>query len=84
MSGDTLEAKVKISYPDEATALAALESVEPDNLEAPEGIKIHAERIKNELLITVATSRGVGTFASTLDDLLSCLSAAEKALKSLT
>ncbi len=74
------EAELILRYPDEETAKAVAEAVSPDNYQAPEGLELSVERRKKEITIKVHCPKGVGSLISTLDDLLSCLSAAEKAL----
>ena len=77
------EAELILKYPNEKTAKAVAEAVNPDNIQAPEGLKLVVNRKRDELNIKVRCSKGVGSLLSTLDDLLSCLSAAEKALNGL-
>ncbi len=77
------EAELTLRYPDEETARAVAEAVSPDNYQAPEGMEVSVKRKKTEIDIHISCPRGVGSLISTLDDLLSCLAAAEKALKGL-
>jgi hypothetical protein len=77
------EAELTLRYPDEETARAVAEAVSPDNFQAPEDLKIYVEQKNAEISIRVRCPKGVGSLISTLDDLLSCLAAAEKALKGL-
>ena len=77
------EAELTIRYPDEKTATAVVEAVNPDNYQAPKGLELKVERIRMEVLIRVCCPKGIGSLLSTLDDLLSCLGAAEKALNGL-
>jgi hypothetical protein len=74
------EAELTLRYRDEETAKAVEEAVSPDNFQAPEGLELDVKRIKSEINIRVRCPKGVGSLLSTLDDLLSCLGAAEKAL----
>jgi hypothetical protein len=78
------EAELILRYPDEKMAQAIAEAVNPDNLQVPEGLKLFIDRKGNELKIMVRCSKGVGSLLATLDDLLSCLSAAEKTLSGLS
>jgi len=73
------EAVVRIRYGDEASAEAVMRAISPDNLKA-EGISIDAVNRGGVLEVRVACGRGVGSLVATLDDVLSCISAAEKAL----
>ena len=71
---------IKIDYRDKKTALAIQKSVVPDNLELPDGIHIFMAVVGNTLEIEVLSERSIGSLVSTLDDLLSCIQAGEKAL----
>jgi len=73
------EAVVRIRYGDEASAEAVMRAISPDNLKA-EDIFIDAVSHGDVLEVRVICGRGVGSLVATLDDILSCISAAEKAL----
>ena len=77
------EATVTIQYVDRRTAEAILRAIEPDNLTTPEGVKIEAEARGGVAIIKVECRRGIGSLVATLDDLLSCIQAAEKAIEEL-
>ncbi|MCK4399562.1 hypothetical protein KAV46_01145 [Candidatus Bathyarchaeota archaeon] len=77
------EATVTIQYRDRRTAEAILRAIEPDNLTTPEGVKIEAEARGGVVTIKVECRRGIGSLVATLDDLLSCIQAAEKAIEEL-
>jgi tRNA threonylcarbamoyladenosine modification (KEOPS) complex Pcc1 subunit len=77
------ETSITIEYGGPAEAEAVLRAIAPDNVGAPEGISIDARVEGGALLISVRSSRGLGSLASTLDDLLSCVQAAEAAIKQL-
>jgi tRNA threonylcarbamoyladenosine modification (KEOPS) complex Pcc1 subunit len=77
------EATVTIEYRDKRTAEAILRAIEPDNLTTPEGVKIEAETRIRVVTINVECIRGIGSLVATLDDLLSCIQAAEKAIDEL-
>ncbi|MDP2901086.1 MAG: KEOPS complex subunit Pcc1 [Candidatus Bathyarchaeota archaeon] len=77
------EAELTLRYPDEETARAVAEAVSPDNYQAPEGMEVSVQRRKTEIDVRVRCPKGVGSLIQTLDDLLSCLAAAEKALNGL-
>ncbi len=78
------EAELTLGYPDEETARAVAEAVSPDNFHAPEGMEISVEKRGTQIDIHIRCPKGVGSLISTLDDLLSCLATAEKALSSLS
>lgn len=71
---------IRIVYKDKETALAIQKSVTPDNMELPDGIHIFIAVIDNTLEIEVLSERSISSLVSTLDDLLSCIQAGEKAL----
>jgi len=77
------EATVTIQYRDRRTAETILRAIEPDNLTTPEGVKIEAEARGGVATIKVECRRGIGSLVATLDDLLSCIQAAEKAIEEL-
>jgi hypothetical protein len=74
------EADLKLRYHKEETARAIFEAISPDNYQAPKGLELRVERIGTEITVKILCPKGVGSLISTLDDLLSCLGAAEKAL----
>ncbi len=77
------EAELTLRYPDEETARAVAEAVSPDNYQVPEGMEVSVTRRKAEIDVHIRCPKGVGSLIQTLDDLLSCLAAAEKALNGL-
>jgi len=78
-----VEAELTLRYLNEKTARAVVEAVSPDNYHAPEGLELSVVRRKTDITVRVRCPKGVGSLISTLDDLLSCLAAAEKALDGL-
>lgn len=77
------EATVTIEYRDQRTAEAILTAIEPDNLQVPYGIEIEAEAVDGALIVKVNCVRGIGSLVASLDDLLSCIQAAEKVIEEL-
>jgi len=73
-----LEAKIKLSYKNEREAEAVAEAVSPDNVEVPQGLFVKTVRRGSEVFTTVECQTKLETFVATLDDLLSCVSVAEK------
>ena len=74
---------IQIRYSDEKTARAIQRAITPDNIGAPEGMHIMALVDENVLEIEVFSDRSIGSLVSTLDDLLSCIQAAEKTLEDI-
>ena len=77
------EARIRLRYEDEATAKAVHEAISPDNYQAPEGIDVQAVREGATLRRWVKTKR-LRSLLPTLDDLLACIQAAERALEALS
>ena len=75
--------QIQIRYNDEKTARAIQRAITPDNIGAPEGMHIMALVDENVLEIEVFSDRSIGSLVSTLDDLLSCIQAAEKTLEDI-
>jgi hypothetical protein len=84
LSGSSIEpeasATIRIGYMDVGTAHHVLEAISPDNYDAPRGVKIEAEFEGTSLRLSVSCARGVGSLLETVDDILSCVQAAERAL----
>ncbi len=84
LSGDKgkpeVTATIKIRYHDEETARAVWEAVSPDNFQTPQGIRIEADTTEGVVDILITCSRRLGSLIATIDDLLSCVQAAERAL----
>jgi len=79
-----LEATITLEYGDPKTADAIANAVSPDNFKTPAGLGIKTER-KNSQVVTDITAEGkLSTFIATIDDLLFCVSTAEKTLRTVT
>jgi hypothetical protein len=74
------QAELVLYYSDEETARAVVEAVSPDNFQVPEGMEVSVGRREVEIDVHISCPKGVGSLIQTLDDLLSCLAAAEKAI----
>lgn len=70
-------------YEESTRAKALFQAVKPDNLKLPSGVTIISSIEKNSIQVEVRCDKGIGTLLSTLDDLLSCLSAAERTLEAV-
>ena len=78
-----LEAKLSFAYETEREAEAVVEAVSPDNVKVPQGLSIETVRNDCRLLAFVCCEKSLGTFLATLDDLLACISVAEKAFETI-
>jgi len=78
-----LEAKINLSYQNVKEAKAVAKAVAPDNVRVPKGlfIKTTVRGVKVSTKITCQTR--LETFISTIDDLLSAVSVAEKSLSAV-
>lgn len=75
-----MEAEIKISYKSEGEAEAVASAIIPDNLKAPKGLSIETKRKGFEVQTFIKCKRKLQTFIATIDDLLSCISVAERGL----
>ena len=78
-----VEANLELKFKDTDTARSIMDAVSPDNVQIPEGIDINMDLNENVLSIKVSCSKGVGSMIATLEDLLSCIQAAEKTIMQL-
>ena len=79
-----MEATITLEYGDTKTADAIAKAVSPDNFKAPKGLFIETERKGNRVLTEVTAEGKLATFIATIDDLLFCVSTAEKTLCTVT
>ena len=73
-----MEAEIRLSYQNEREAEAVAKAVSPDNVEVPPGLTIKTVRERTEVFTKVECQTRLQTLIATLDDLLSCVSVAEK------
>ena len=73
-----MEAEIRLSYKNQREAQAVAKAVSPDNMEVPPGLYVKTVRTHNEVLTTVKCQTRLQTLIATLDDLLACVSVAEK------
>lgn len=76
-----MEAQITLEYRDERTADAVAKAVSPDNFKVPSGLSITTVKRGKLVLTEVKTEGSFATFLATIDDLLFCVSTAEKALR---
>ena len=79
-----MEATITLEYGDQKTAKAIANAVSPDNFKTPTGLTIKTARKNNHVLTEVKTEGKLATFIATIDDLLFCVSTAEKTLRTVT
>lgn len=73
-----MKAKVSCSYEDENIAETISSSIQPDNLDSPEGVEVKTQKRGKEVKSEIKVEGEIETLLATLDDLLSCTSTAEK------
>jgi hypothetical protein len=73
-----LEAEIRLSYETEREAEAVAKAVSPDNVEVPSGLYIKTVRIGSDVLTRIECQTRLQTLIATVDDLLACVSVAEK------
>jgi hypothetical protein len=73
-----LEAEIKLSYNDVKEAKAVTDAVSPDNIDVPLGLFVKTERRGSNVFTQISCQTKLKTFLSTIDDLLSCVSIAER------
>ena len=79
-----MEAAIALEYRDRKTAEAIANAVSPDNYKTPTGLTIKTKREGNLVLTEVKTEGKLATFIATIDDLLFCVTTAEKTIIAVT
>ena len=76
-----MEAEIRLSYKNEREAEAVAKAVSPDNVEVPQGLYIKTVRDGSTVYTKIECQTRLQTLIATLDDLLACVSVAEKTFK---
>jgi tRNA threonylcarbamoyladenosine modification (KEOPS) complex Pcc1 subunit len=76
-----LEAEITLEYDDARTAEAVCKAVSPDNFKTPNSLSIETRREKKKVITHIKHDGKLGTFIATIDDLLFCVSAAERMIR---
>ncbi len=76
-----MEAEIRLFYKKEREAEAVAKAVSPDNMEVRSGLYVKTVRNGSEVYTTVECTTRLQTLIATLDDLLSCVSVAEKTFR---
>lgn len=76
-------ADVALSYRTVREAEAVVRAVSPDNVIVPAGLSVKTERRGRRVVTKVVCETRLETFAATLDDFLSAVSVAERALSAV-
>ena len=75
-----MEAVITLRYETGKEAEAVTSAVLPDNVKLPHGLTVETSVDGSKVLTFVKCENRLETFMATLDDLLSCVSVAEKVL----
>ncbi len=78
-----VEAKLCFVYETEREAEAVVKAVSPDNIKVPAGLTVETVKNNCNLLASVQCEKSLETLVATLDDLLACISVAEKAFEAV-
>jgi len=78
---NTLEAEIILDYEETKIAETVAKAVSPDNFKTPRGLSIKTTWRKEKVLTKIKCKRKLSTFIATIDDLLFCISTAEKTLR---
>jgi len=75
-----LEARIVLEYGDKRVAKAVAAAVSPDNFKTPEGLSVETRCEDGKVVTTIKCRRSISSLIATVDDLLFCVSTAEKTL----
>ena len=76
-----MEAEIRLSYQNELEAESVSKAISPDNIKVPQGLFIETQRQGSEVYTKIICQNRIATLIATIDDLLACVSVAEKAFK---
>ena len=76
-----MEAEIILNYDKAEIAEAVAKAVSPDNFKTPRGLSIKTTWRKEKVLTKIKCKRKLSTFIATIDDVLFCISTAEKTLR---
>ena len=78
-----MEAEITREYDDVKSAEAVAKAISPDNFKTPSGLYIKTTRKGNKVVTFIRCKGKLSTFIATIDDLLSCMSTAERTLQTI-
>ena len=76
-----MEAEICLNYKNEREAQAVAQAVTPDNMEVPSGLSVVTVQNGSDVHTTIQCEKRLQTLIATIDDLLACISVAEKTFK---
>jgi len=77
------EAEISFSYTTALEADAIARAVSPDNIRVPKGLSVRTEHQGRKVVTKIRCRTRMLTFISTIDDLLSAVSVAERSISSV-
>lgn len=78
-----MEAEISFSYRSALEADAVARAVSPDNIKVPKGLSVKTEHRRSKVMTKITCRTKILTFMSTIDDLLSAVSVAERSISSV-
>ncbi|MEM2874537.1 MAG: KEOPS complex subunit Pcc1 [Candidatus Hadarchaeales archaeon] len=72
-----MRARLELSFPSARRARSIAESIKPDNIRVPLGMRIRTEHLNRSVITEIELEGNIKTLLSTLDDLLACIGTAE-------
>ena len=76
-----METRIQIEYSDSKIAEAIAQAVSPDNFKTPKGLRVQTLREESRVITVITCENRLATLIATIDDLLFCISTAEKTLQ---
>jgi len=76
-----LKAEILLDYDNSIIAQAIAKAVSPDNTKTPKGLSVKTVSNGGKVVTTIDARRKFATFIATIDDLLFCVSIAEKTIQ---
>ena len=78
-----MKAEITLTYDAVREAEAVASAVSPDNVRVPPGLFVKTTRRENKVFTQIECETRLQTFIATIDDLLACVSIAEKAFSTV-
>jgi hypothetical protein len=76
-----LKTEICLTYKNKRESEAIAKAVSPDNIEVPLGLYIETVQNGSEVKTKIDCQKNLATLIATIDDLLACVSVAEKTFK---
>ncbi|MFP3985003.1 MAG: KEOPS complex subunit Pcc1 [Candidatus Bathyarchaeia archaeon] len=77
------KARLALIYESKRETKTVVRAVSPDNAKVPTGVTVETVKNNCQLLAVIRCEKLLETFINTLDDLLACISVAEKAFEAV-